>query len=102
MKVAGIEVKDEEECDDEDGARIMDKKEEDEDTKVERDTSPLLSQVGDQEQPNREDSSDAPMGSMGDANPSNTDSDDRSERNLKSAEDQGRFRAKVDSGSESD
>lgn len=105
MKVAGIEVKGEEECDeedkevarhddDEDGGRVVEKKEEEEDSKVKGETSPSLSQVGDQEQPNREEPSDVPM--------ADADSDQESGRKLKSAEAQERSDGLVGAKEDSD
>ncbi|CAF9943183.1 MAG: hypothetical protein ALECFALPRED_010769, partial [Alectoria fallacina] len=106
MKVAGIEVKSEEECDgedkevarhddNEDGGRVV--KKEEEDSKVKGETSPSLSQIGGQEQPNREEPSDVPM--------ADADSDQESGRKLKSAEAQersdGLVGAKGDSDSDS-
>lgn len=103
MKVAGFEIKDEERdeedkevdrhADNEDG-NVIEKQEWDEDTQVKGETSPSPSQVGDQEQPERDYSPNVPM--------ADADSDRESEMKLESAEAQERFDgnvyAKVDSG----
>ena len=93
MRVAGIEVKDEEESDEEakevahyvkDEDDIVGKEEnEKEEIKFKREMSTSSSRAGDEEQPKQEDSSDV---SMADAKSSNADSFCESEAKLKSAE----------------
>ncbi len=101
-KIAGFEVKDEDDeedkkfshgSDDEDGAPAVGKKEQDEDLKLKRETSPSA-QLRDQEQRHRETCPDEPM--------AGEDSDRESEAKLKNVEDQEQseddVNAKVDSG----
>ena len=98
-KIAGLEVKDEDDeedkhsshsNEDEDGGRVAGKKDEDDDSKVKRETTPS-GQAVDQEQLERETSPNEPM--------ADADSDRESETNLKGAEAHERLdsRAAVDS-----